>query len=141
MKKVKLILGLIVCLVSVAAISCSKTHTPVDRIVEIFEDATQKVNNVTSLSDLLNVQEILSQDEVLAIVRDNPDYHLTDSDKERLKKSFDKLLRTAFDKTVELGKVGDDMKKNSKDQVNLVIEGINQSIDQANTLGEIKAIR
>lgn len=141
-KGIILILALLLALPCVLD-SCSKSGTdnPVDEYVMILDQAAQKAEKINSLEDLLNVQEIISPEAAFNIVRNNADYELTDKDKEKLKKSYDKLLRVAYEKTSEYGDLSEEVKKQTKSQVNLIIEAANKGIDNAKTLGELNGVR
>ena len=136
MKKLTFILSIVILL---AAVQCGKKDSsPVDEIVALMDDATKKTEQIQNLAELSNVNRIVPQEEVWNIIRNNSDYKLTDGDKEKLKKSFNKLVKTAFEKTGEF--VSDDtMKKAFRSQLDLMMEGIDRSIDQAATLGDIRS--
>lgn len=138
MKKLSVILSL---LLVVIASGCHKSaNTPVDEYIGILDRATEKAEKISSMNDLLNVQEIISPEAALEIVKENSGYQLTDKDKDKLKKSYDKLLRVAYDKTAEYGGLPDEYKEQAKAQVELIIEAANKSIDAASTLGDLNGI-
>lgn len=142
MKKILVILAL-VSIVSLSQLSsCGKGgNSPVDQYVEVLDEATKKAEQINSMSDLMNVQAIISPEEAMNIMRENAAYELTDGDKEKLKKSFDKLLRVAYEKTAEYGGIPESLKEQAKGQVDLMIEAANNGIDQAKTLGDLSGIR
>ena len=142
MKKINLFIGLLIFSFSLGIVSCGKSsNSPVDQYVDILDEATKKAEKISSMADLMNVQSIISPEDALAIVSKNSDYVLTDSDKDKLKKSYDKLLRVAYDKTTEFGGLSDEVKKQTKAQVDLIIEAANKGIDNAKTLGDLNGIR
>ena len=142
MKNFKILLGLFVIFVGGQLISCSKhSNTPVDQYVEILDEAVKKANEIKSYDELTNVQAIISPEDAMEIMNSYSDYELTDKDKEKLKKSFDKLLKVAYEKTAEYGGLPEEMKKTAMRQSELIIEAANKKIDNANTLGDIAGIK
>lgn len=142
MKKLGLISILVLSLGAFLMVACGKKEdTPVDQFIEVMDQATKKAEEIKSMADVYNVQEILSPQEGWEIIRNNADYPLTDSDKKKLKKSFDKLLRVGYEKTVEYSGLPEELKKQSLAQVDLIIEGANKMIDNAQTFGEISGIK
>ena len=123
--------------------SCSKggSSSPVDEYINILDEATKKTEQIKSYDDLTNVQSIISPEEAMKIVRDNADYVLTDNDKDKLKKSYDKLLKVAYEKTAKFGGLPEEMQKNALMQADLVIEAANKQIDRANTMGDLMGLR
>ena len=143
MKKLNYLLALIAVIAMVGVSSCRKHHgnSPVDQYVEILDAAIEKTEKINSFEDLTDVQQIINPQEALEIVQKNAGYELTDNDKEKLKKSFDKLLKVAYNKTIEYGGVPESMKEATKAQVDLIIDAANKGIDNAKTLGELNGIR
>ena len=143
MKKLQFLLGILMILGACQLSSCGKGggNSPVDQYVEVLDQATKKAEQISSMSDLLNVQAIISPQEAMNIINENADYELTDSDKNKLKKSYDKLLRVAYDKTIEFGGLSEDMKKQTKAQIDLIIDAANKGIENAKTFGELNGIR
>lgn len=137
MKHLKLLLGFIVIFAALQISSCGKgSGSPVDQIVEMLDEAADKTDKITSEASLLNVQNLISPDEIYKIINDNSDYELTKGDKEKLKKSYNHLVKSVYEKTSEF--VPSEEKKVVKNQLDLMMEGINRSIDNATTLGSIK---
>lgn len=116
---------------------CHRSNTPVDEYVAILEQAAEKVEQISSFGELMDVNEIISPDEALEVIHNNPDYPLTDKDKERLKQSYDRLLRASYEKTLEYGDFPESIKKQTRKQMELYIETANSGIDRAKTLGEL----
>lgn len=142
MKKTGTLISLLLLILSGMAFSCSKSGgDPVDEYVGLLETATKKAEQIKSASDLMNVQEIISPEDAMEIMRNHSTYELTDKDKDKLKKSYDKLLRVAYDKTIEYGGLPEEIKEQTKAQVDLIIDAANKSIDNAKTLGELNGIR
>lgn len=143
MKKSGIIISFIVTLFATCLLSaCGKGGTtPVDEYVAILDAATEKAEKISSKEDLLNVKDIISPEAAMKIMRDNADYELTGSDKEKLKKSYDKLLRVAYEKTAEYGGLPDAIKEQTKDQIQLFIDAANEGIDRAHTMGELVGVR
>ena len=138
MKHLKLLLGFIVIFAALQISSCGKGFgSPVDQIVEMLDEAADKTDKITSEASLLNVQNLISPDEIYKIINDNSDYELTKGDKEKLKKSYNHLVKSVYEKTSEFVP-SEEMKKVVKNQLDLMMEGINRSIDNATTLGSIK---
>ena len=138
MKHLKLLLGFIVIFAALQISSCGKgSGSPVDQIVEMLDEAADKTDKITSEASLLNVQNLISPDEIYKIINDNSDYELTKGDKEKLKKSYNHLVKSVYEKTSEFVP-SEEMKKVVKNQLDLMMEGINRSIDNATTLGSIK---
>ena len=142
MKKLKFLLSFVILLAACQLSSCGKGgNSPVDQYVEILDNATKQAEKINSMSDLMNVQQIISPEDAMEIVRNNADYKLSDSDKDKLKKSYDKLVRVAYDKTAEYSGLPEEMKDQLKGQVELVIEAANKAIDAAQTMGELNGMR
>lgn len=136
MKKISF-LFVVLATVLLGACAHHSSHSPVAQYVNLLEEATQKAENISSLTELVNVQDIISPEDARQIIIDNRDYPLTDDDKKALKKSFDKLIRVAYEKTAEFGNLSETMKKDSKKQVEMVIDINNKKIDAANTMGDL----
>ena len=125
-------------LFSICQLSSCRHNTPVDQIVEILDQAAQKTKELQNPDELTNIRNVVSPDDVWNIIRENADYKLTDGDKDKLKDSFNKLISAAYDKSAEF--VNDeDSKKMVKSQLDLMTKAIDNNIDRANTLGEIKS--
>lgn len=141
MKKFKILIMVIMAVATIQLWSCSKGgNSPVDQYVEILENATNKAEKISSMSELLDVQAIISPEKAMQILKDNADYELTDKDKAKLKKCYDKLLKVAYDKTAEYGGLPAELREQTKAQVDLVIEVANKGIDNAKTLGDLRGI-
>lgn len=142
MKNLKIFTIGLVALLACGFASCHKGgNTPVDQFVELMDEATKKAEKINSVSELQNVQDIISQEDALKIVRENPDYVLTNGDKDKIKKSYDKLLRTAYEKTAELSGFPEEIKQQSKAQIELIIDAANKGIDNATTLGDLSGMQ
>lgn len=139
MKKIKFIFSLLVILATVQLSSCGKSDSPVNQIVEILDQATQKTEAISNAAELANVQNIISPDDIWKIIKENSDYELTKGDKEKLKKSYNKLVKTAYEKTSEY-LPSEDTKKSIKSQLDLMMEAIDRNIDEATTLGNIRGM-
>ena len=139
MKEIKILLGFLLIFASEELSSCGKSSdSPVDQIVEILDQATKKTENITNAAELANVKNIISPNDIWQIISDNADYELTKGDKEKLKKSYNKLVKAAYEKSSEYIP-SESLKKTVKSQLDLMMEGINRSIDNATTLGSIRA--
>ena len=137
MKHLKPIFSLILLFTLFQFSSCGHV-TPVDQIVEILNQATQKTKEIQNPDELSNIRNIVSPDDVWNIIRENSDYVLTDGDKDKLKESFNQLISTAYEKSAEF--VNDEDSKNAfKSQLDLMMKAIDNNIDRANTLGEIRS--
>ena len=122
--------------------SCSKSeNTPVDRYVEIIEEATKQAEQIKSMDEMANIQSVISPEDAQELIKSSYDYQLTDSDKEKLKKATDKLIKVAFEKTVKFSNFSETDKKNAEMQIDLAIEAANKYIDNATTLGQISGMR
>lgn len=138
MKQFKILLTLVVLFSTLQFVSCSKKdNTPVDQIVVLLDNGVEKVESINSMAELTDVKNIVSANEVWKIIQENSNYELTKGDKEKLKKSYNKLVEAAYKKSSECIP-SDEYKKTVKNQLDLLMEGINRSIDSAKTLGEIK---
>ena len=138
----KLFTLLLIFVASCCMVSCGKGgNSPVDEYVAILDNATEKAEKISSMEDLLNVQEIISPEAAMNIVNNNADYVLTKEDKEKLKKSYDRLLKVAYEKTAEYGGLPEGMKKQTKGQIQLFIDAANEGIDRARTMGELTGVR
>ncbi|MCH5240874.1 MAG: hypothetical protein J1F67_00400 [Muribaculaceae bacterium] len=121
-----------------ALLACGKGgNTPVDQIVILLDQAVEKTQSINSVTQLNDVQNIISPEDVWTIIRENADYELSNSDKSKLKKSYDKLVKAAYEKSCEFIP-NDEMKKLMKNQLDLWTEGIKKNIDNAKTLGQIR---
>lgn len=139
MKSLKLFAGFIV-ITTLALFSCSKSNTPVSQIVEILDQATERAENINNESELTDINNIISPEAIADIVNNNADYELTKGDKESLKKSYNKLVKTVYEKSSEYVP-SEDMKKMVKSQMDLMLEAVNQNIDKATTLGSITGLQ
>lgn len=138
MKKIKLILSILVFTTILPFISCNKGDSPVDQIVVLLDKATEKTAEIQSFADLTNVNNIISKEDIWSIIKNNKDYKLTKGDKEKLKKSYNKLVKEAYEKSCEFVP-SDDMKKVVKNQLDLFMEAIDKNIENAETLGDIRS--
>ena len=139
MKKIAY-LFVILSAVLVCACHHSWTNSPVAQYVALLDAAAEKAENISSLNELVNVQDIINPQEAKQIIIDNRDYPLSDDDKKALKKSFDKLIRIAYEKTAEYGDLSDSMKKDTKKQIEMIVDFSNKRIDAANTLGDLLSL-
>ena len=128
---------------SIQLSSCGggNSDSPVEKYIEILDKATAEAENISSLSELANVQSVVSQEEAQALIQNSKDYELTSSDKEKLKKATDKLLKVAFEKSMEFSNLPDNLKEASKSQMEMAIDLANKRIDEAKTLGEISGVK
>lgn len=139
-KSAGLLAGLALIFISVCYLgACSKSDTPVDQIVEIMKGYEKKIDAIHSPEGVQDCMTLISSTEINEIIKENSDYPLTDSDKAKLKKNYDKLLEKAYDKTVEYVP-SEILRKEAKRQLDLFKEGIGERVDKAETLGEIKDI-
>lgn len=138
MKHLKLIVLTLTLIASSFVISCEKSNSPIDQFVEVLDETSAKVEKCTSLDELTNLQ---TNEAAMTIERENADYKLTDNDKKKLKKSMEKLLTVAFDKTLELQGLSEVGKEMKETQLKLMVEAVNQQIDKADTFGEIGGLK
>ena len=134
---IKFLCGIVILGLTINLSSCESSNTPVDRLVEIIDKATEQVKDSKSNDALDNIQSAMVADGAEALIKDNADYELTDSDKSKLKKSMEKLVRAAFEKSITYYNFDDDVKKNLRAQIDMAVAGINTTIDNAKTLSEI----
>ena len=121
--------------------SCGKGQdTPVDKLCAIMNEAADKVETISSASDLIYMKEVITPQAAQTILNENADYQLTKKDKEKLKKSYDRLLKTAYEKTAEYGGFPEAIKKQTKVQIDGIIEAANKGIENAKTLGDINGL-
>ena len=113
------------------------SNSPVSQYISLLDQAAEKAKNINSITELVNVQDIISPQETRQIIFENKDYVLDDNEKKELKKSYDNLLRVAYEKTAEIGNLSDSMKKDTKKQVDMIIDLYNKKIEAANTLGDL----
>ena len=118
----------------------SDSNSPVAQYVELLEKATKQIEGISNLEELKDVQRGVESQQATTLLLESKDYVLTDSDKEKLKKATDKMLKAVFDKSIELSGLEEDMKKTMKDQSELAIEAVNKNIDKATTLGQINGL-
>ena len=143
MKTIKILLSALVIISAVQLSSCGhkNSDSPVDQYIQMLDEATEKTKQINSFEDLTNVQDIISPEKATEILRNNMDYVLTKGDKGKLKKSYDKLLKVAYEKTTKFGGFPEEVKKATMDQADLVIDAANKRIDEAETLGDLIGIR
>lgn len=140
MKPLNFVFAFIILLATCQFSSCGKGgNSPVDQIVSILDQATEKTENIQSMTDLTNVKSIISPEDVWQIIQKNSDYKLTKGDKNKLKKSYNHLVKTAYEKSCEFV-TSDELKKAVKSQLDLMLGAIDQSIDNAETLGDIRSL-
>ena len=138
MKKFNPILLAVVALVLSCTFACKKaSDSPVDKYVELIDQATKKLEQIKNVDDIQNIQDIMADQKALDLEREYADYELTKSDKEKLKKSLDKLIHTAYDKTMEFSGFPPELVELKKNQVDMMVDAANLQIDNATTLGEI----
>lgn len=118
--------------------SCGKKDiTPVDEYVLIIEEAIQnmeKINNTTEFADYSN---LVAPAEAIEFVKRHADYRLTDDDKKKLQKCYDKLITVAYEKTLAYGDLPGQYKEITKSQAQLMKDGVKNLIHNANTLGDL----
>ena len=112
-------------------------NTPVDQYVKLLEEATEEIKGINSIEELQNVESGTTSMQAQFILKESKDYVLTDSDKEKIKKASDKMLRMVFEKSLELSSLPDNIKDSMKGQADLAVDAVNKNIDKATTLGEI----
>ena len=130
--------------VSVQLSSCgggSASQSPVDQYIAIVEKAVAETEKVTNVTELHSINTAGIQAEAQEIIDNNPDYELTDEDKEKLKSATDKLLKIAFEKSIEFNGLSEEMKEASKSQLKMAIDISNKRIEEAKTLSQINGIR
>lgn len=136
MKKFKFLTLLLTLLTLSVMGSCGKGgNTPVDQYAAAIDSATEQIKNLKESEDI-NAKDIPPQ-KALAVSEKYSDYPLTDSDKDKLKKSFDKYVKALFDKIAERVGGHDEVKEQIKSQAKLIIEATNSHIEEAQTLGEL----
>lgn len=139
-KSAGLLAGLALIFISVCYLgACSKSDTPVDQIVEIMKGYEKMIDQIHSPEGVKDCVSLISTSEVNEIIKENADYKLTDSDKKELKKNYDKLIEKAYNKTVEYVP-SETVRKQTKQLLDLIKEGIDENIDNAETLGDIKSL-
>lgn len=140
MKILKIFLSLVVVITACQITSCGKkSHTPVDEIVTLLEEGVKKTQNINNMAELSDVKNIVPQQEIWNLIRENSDYQLTKDDKEKLKKSYDKLIKAAYEKTSEYIP-NEELKSAIKSQLDLTMSAVDKNIDNAETLGDIKGM-
>lgn len=133
----KLFSAIIILSLSGLLYSCGNSDSPVDRLTAIIDKATEQVKDSKSNDALENIQSAMVTDGAEALIKDNANYELTNSDKNKLKKSMEKLVKAAFEKSISYYNFDESVKKNLRSQIDMAVAGINTTIDQAKTLGEI----
>lgn len=138
MKKFSSFLSIILLMLALQLPSCKGLgNSPVDQYISILDKASEQINNATSYEDISNIQALMEKDGVPELLQNAKDYELTDSDKDKIKKASDKLLKVIYEKSWELTNLPDELKEATKSQMNLAIEAANLHIDNAKTLGEL----
>lgn len=138
MKTLKYVFSALLIFAALQIASCGGNNSPAARYADLvgkIVDEMEKCNSVDELYQISQTSEYGK--EANAIVNENPDYVLTDSDKEKLIKVNDRLAQVFFDKTVQLGAVPEEVKKYAEDQMKASIEAINDQINNCKTLGDL----
>ena len=107
-----------------------------DQYIEVIDTTTKNVEQMKSLN-MADMQNLISPQNAQMIATKYSDYELTDKDKEKLKKSCDKLMEVIYDKIVEYGGLSPEIKDQMESQKDLVISAVNKMIDNAKTLGDV----
>lgn len=141
MKKITLIfISLLFIFTSAQLSSCGKgSDSPVDKIIVLLDEATEKTENINSMAELTNVKNIVSPEDIWTIIKENSDYKLTKGDKEKLKKSYNRLLKVAYEKSSEFSP-SEELKKVVKSQLDLMMQAVDSNIENAETLGDIRSL-
>ena len=126
---------------AIGLFSCGQNETPVDKYVKLLDEATEKTERIHNLDELMQARDIISVQEIMEIARESKDYCLKDSDREKIKKSYDLLLRTTYKKTIEYGNFTEEMNRRMESQVENFIEEANKRIDKIQTFGELGALQ
>ena len=136
MKVSRLLSSGILFLAAMALLSCVR-QTPVDRYTEIMGKLTEEIEKCQDISDITRISNSRLGEESTAIIQENADYELTDSDKEKIKEANDRMMQAIFNKTVELSGIPTEMHSRVQAQMNTTIEMFNAEIDNSKTLGDL----
>ena len=137
MKKLSLFLSMIVMLAACQFTSCSKSNSPVDQIVALIDKNTKEIKKM-DLNDISDLQNMFTP-EVDEIIKENSDYELTDSDKNKLKKSMKGFADATYDKVTENLPIKA-LKEEMKSQLEIVLAAVDYKIESAKTLGDIYSL-
>lgn len=138
MNMIKSILGIALLVFIFQLSSCGNSdNTPVGQYISLLDKVTEQVKDAQSVADISNIQSLLQKDGITELLQDSKDYELSDSDKDKIKKATDKFLKAAFEKSIELSNLPEELKEASKSQMELATEASNKYIDNAKTLGDL----
>lgn len=141
MKNIKFLLSLLVIVAGLSMVSCGKHgNSPVDQYCEILDRLTDKIESATTINDLANLQQYLNPEEGVEIIKNNSDYLLTESDKKNLIKSIDRLLDSAYNKSVELSGISGPEKEMVKSQIDLAKQAMKVKVESSTNLGEMATL-
>lgn len=133
-----LITALLIC---VSIVSCGKGgNTPVDMFVDVLDHATKQIEQINSETEFLEAERIFSPEEAWNILQDNADYILTDKDKEKIKKSYDKLLETAYEKSIAYSGLPQSLTEQYRSEIQFITVKANEKIENSNTLGDLSGL-
>ena len=130
----------VVIAVAVQFLSCSGNDSPIGKYVELVNKVTDEVTSINSLEELRDIDQADYAAQLSEIMQTSGNYELTDSDKEKLKKAYDRFLNEFFKKTLDLSNLPDEIKETMSSQKELAIERVNTSIENSKTLSEIQSI-
>ena len=118
--------------------SCGES-TPVDKFVDLINEATSKVKSVKNIQEIANLDEVFEnlgkgQEQYF---QDNADYELTDADRNKIKKAINGLFEAVIDKTVDLsgGMVTKSQMEGAIGQYTKLFEA---QIDKCQKLGDLE---
>lgn len=131
---------LIICILFPAlglCVSCSSEPTPVDKYVELIDQATEKIEAIESPDQVGNIMDFLQNEEAMELDREYADYELTDNDKKKLKSSIKKLTEATLNVMLEFGGLSDQTKEQKQLQIKMITDMVDKKIDDASTLGQV----
>lgn len=127
-------------LLAVAAIAtisafCScKQQTPATQFVDALDNAEAQISKATDIEEIMNMSVVLKESENVA--RNNQDYRLTDDDKKAIKKSMERLYRSAYEKDKELSG-----KNLPVEQIDIIVKMMEASVDRAKSLADFVQVQ
>lgn len=133
MKIIRNILA-VAAIAAISAICSCKQQTPATQFIDALDNAEAQISKATNIEEIMNMAVVLKESENVA--RNNQDYRLTDEDKEAIKKSMERLYRSAYAKDNELSG-----KNLPLEQIDMIVKMMEVSVDRAQSLADFVQVQ
>ena len=133
MKIIRNILA-VAAIAAISAICSCKQQTPSTQFIDALDNAEAQISKATNIEEIMNMAVVLKESENVA--RNNQDYRLTDDDKEAIKKSMERLYRSAYAKDNELSG-----KNLPIEQIDMIVKMMEVSVDRAKSLADFVQVQ